>query len=199
MNATYLFQKPFCEFHSSESYWSAFFALFLLNETRAPVPRRLPIWRYTEPDKYRLSDELDLRDITLDGLVVEGSLCGRPFNLPSWPMEYNSLKVDVVLIRGRRLTLIETKTIGASIARNLLLYLAVAEHLRTQGWQAEVYHLISYGHETENDWKLISQHQLQLLFWEDVFRLASSTPLGHMLGVDLNEYADLPRASERAT
>jgi hypothetical protein len=25
MNATYLFQKPLREFHSSESYWSAFF------------------------------------------------------------------------------------------------------------------------------------------------------------------------------
>ena len=52
------------------------------------------------------------------------------------------------------LSLIEIKTIGASIAGNLLLYLAVAEHLRSQVGQAEVYHLISYGHEIRRDWNL---------------------------------------------
>ena len=101
MNATHLFEKPYREFHSSESFWSAFFAMFLLGETRASAPRPLPIWRYAGPDKYWVSDKLDLRDITPNGLVVEGSLFGgRPFNLASWPMEYNSLKIDVILIRG---------------------------------------------------------------------------------------------------
>jgi hypothetical protein len=192
MNATYLFQQPFREFHHSESWWSAFFSLFLLDEAQAPTPRRLPVWRYLHRDRYWRSGEFDVAGLHFSNVVVEGSLCARPFDCLSLPQEYRALKVDLVLIRDRRVTLIETKTIGASIANNLLRYVALTDYLRSQGFEADLYHLLSYGHETRNDWRLISQHKVPFIFWEDVFWLASSTRWSHTLGIDLNQYTERP-------
>ena len=194
MNATHLFEKPFREFHNSESWWSAFFSLFLLEEAQSAAPRSLPIWRYSHRDRYWKIGEFACTEAKFANLTVEASLCGLPFTLASWPQEYRSLKIDLVLIRDRHVTLIETKTIGASIAKNVLLYVGIAEHLRSQGREVELYHLISYGHETVNDldWRLISEHRLTFLLWEDVFRCAASTATGRALGVDLTQYAELP-------
>jgi hypothetical protein len=194
MNATYLFEKPYREFHNSESWWSSFFSLFLLSETQSKAPRSIPVWRYAHPNRFWRSGTFETTNITFSNIVVEGALCGHPFSLSAWPPEYARIKIDLALIRDRLITLIETKTIGASIARNLLLYGHIANHLTSQGWQTSLYYLISYGHESRNDadWKLISQQELPLFLWEDVFRLASSTALGRSLGVNLDEYTDLP-------
>ena len=192
MNATHLFEKPFRQFHNSESWWSTFFSLFALEESNAKDTRPLPVWRYLHHNRYWCSGAFDVSGLNFGNVVVEGSLCAQPFRLPIWPPEYLALKVDIVMIRDRHTILVEAKTIGASIAKNLLLYVGLTNHLRSKGWDADFYHLISYGHEIESDWKLISDHGLEFFMWEDVLRLASTTAVGQTLGIDLSEYTDLP-------
>jgi hypothetical protein len=104
------------------------------------------------------------------------------------------LKPDVWILRreDRQVVFVETKTIGASIARNHLLYLRVLSHLRDVGWSAELYYLLSHGHECQADWPLIEQSGLAVILWEDVLRTTLGTPFETLFDEDLSIYATAP-------
>ena len=72
---------------------------------------------------------------------------------------------------------VEVKTIGASIARNQARYLKIRDHLRQAGWSAELYYVLSRGHECVGDWSLIENDGVHVLLWEDILREALATPL----------------------
>jgi len=199
MNATHLFGRPFVKFHNSESWWTAFFALAVLHEARLPAPRPLRVCSHGHDNRFSWIGHVEIEGLTLDNLIVEGPLSEYPFALPVWPTVYFGLKPDVAFLNQatRSVTFIEVKTIGASVAGNVLVYADLAEHLRSQGWTTHVYYLSSHGHE--RDWKLISERRLQLILWEDVLAQAATTPLAQSLGIDLDPYVTLPPELQEPT
>jgi hypothetical protein len=124
-------------------------------------------------------------------LFVEAPLSANPFRLSSWPEEFLLLKPDVCILRRsqRETVFVEVKTIGASIARNHTRYLRARDHLRRSGWAAELYYLLSHGHECPGDWPLIERDEVRVILWEDVLRAATETPLGELFDESLRAYA----------
>src|SRR5205809_7328019 len=43
----------------------------------------------------------------------------------------------------------------------LPIYLKTREHLRQSGWAAELYYLLSHGHECRGDWPLIERDKVR--------------------------------------
>jgi len=50
-NATYLFERPWRLFHNSESFWTSWFALFLLQQSSSEGLKELPV-RYCDPEEH---------------------------------------------------------------------------------------------------------------------------------------------------
>lgn len=192
-NATYLFELPGRRFHSSESWWTSFFFMLILYRSRENAEWTLPTYvcRSGWPVK---SGAFAPGRLGLANLIVEAPLSENPFLLGSWPKEFLQLKPDICILRRdqRQALFIEVKTIGATVARNHSRYLDVRQHLRTLGWPAEFYYLLSHGHECLGDWPLIEHDQVPVILWEDVLRAAVGTPFGALFDEPLSEYATHP-------
>ncbi len=189
-NATYLFQLPGRCYHSSESWWTAFFSMLLLYCTRKDSQWTLPTYTYSGGYPVESAPFAPGR-LSLADLIVEAPLSENPFRLASWPLEFLQLKPDVCILRADvcQATFIEVKTIGASIAKNHGQYLKARDHLRSLGWSADFYYLLSHGHERQGDWPLIEQHEVRIMHWEDVLRAATGTPFGELFDHPITEYA----------
>lgn len=197
-NATHLFIQPWREYHHSESFWSAWAALFLMSLDKANVEKTLPIYRLDLDIEFRRSEKLILGNRSLEDIVVEGSLRGRPFMASGWPNMYDLLKPDIVAWngKGRRVWIIETKTIGESVVRNVELYGRLRDYLRDlkPAWDARLIYLISQGHEHKGDWKILQEKdsKAEFLLWEDLFRAAEGTPFASAVCDNLEEYTTQP-------
>jgi hypothetical protein len=193
LNATYLFAGRTRDYRNSESWWTSFFSILLLFQSRTNPSFSLPIYTYSAERLRKVSD-LDCKSLSFSTVRVEACLSATPFGLPAWPNEYLFLKPDLSLVDAdrRRVTLVEVKTIGETVARNVDLYKGVCRHLSENGWSAELCYLLSHGHEDDNDWRRIDQHQLRMILWEDVLEAVISTPLASIFDVDLAAYASRP-------
>jgi hypothetical protein len=193
-DATYLFEKPNCNFHNSESWWSGFFSTLLLYLACNRSATTIIPTKTLRKGSFHEAPGLNIRNLRFQNVVVEGRLSKHSFGLPDWPDDFADLKPDVTIVYRdiHRAVLIENKTIGASIAPNVDKYLQLRDYLRRDcQWEAELYYLISCGHETHRDWELIADYSLALILWEDVLRIAADTPFGEIFGLDLREYAEI--------
>jgi hypothetical protein len=192
-NATYLFELPARRYHSSESWWTAFFSMLILYRSRQEPQWSLPAYVSRAGCPLEKGTFAPGR-LGLANLIVEAPLSENPFSLTSWPNEFLQLKPDVCILRReeRHVVFVEVKTIGASVARNHSRYLKICEHLRQSGWSAELYYLLSHGHECVGDWPLIENDGVRVILWEDVLRAAIGTPLGEIFDQSLSEYATRP-------
>lgn len=192
-NATHLFERPARHRHHSEAWWSAFFSLVLLYRAQTAPQFTLPIYTY-RCRRYRQVGHLGVEGLSFDTVAVEAPLSERAFGLAAWPPKFLNLKPDlsVIVLAEQQATFIETKTIGATIARNLDRYSKLCVHLNQNGWAVNLFYLLSHGHESPNDWSLITQKDLRILLWEDVLRSAIGTPLACVFDVDLTVYATHP-------
>ena len=192
-NATYLFEQQGRRHHSSESWWTSFFSMLVLYCSRQDMRWSLPTYvcRGGKPIE---SDTFSPGRLGFANLVVEAPLSENPFLLESWPNEFLQLKPDVCIIRPeeRHAVFVEVKTLGASVARNHSRYLNIREHLRRSGWSAELYYLLSHGHECVGDWPLIEHDQVRVILWEDVLRAAAGTPSAEIFDQSLSAYATRP-------
>ena len=193
-NATHLFELPERRYHSSESWWSSFFAMVLLDRTQND-----PHWclrTYSCKDGW----PLERHDCFMPGrlapaeVIIEAPLSEHPFRLARWPTEFLCLKPDVCILRGAlsQVTFIEVKTIGASLAKNHSRYLRARTHLEEQGWCAKFYYLLSHGHECPGDWSLVERDNVPIILWEDVLREAAATPFAKLVADSLTEYSTRP-------
>jgi hypothetical protein len=192
-NATYLFEKPARHWHNSESWWSAFFSIFWLYQAKHNPDFSLPIYTY-ETGRYWIEDALPCAGVTYSDIQVEARLTGEAFGLSEWPDEFYGLKPDVAILQReqRQLTLVEVKTIGASVAGNFELYPRTCAHLGTCNWRVTFCYLLSYGHESSRDWKVITEARARFILWEDVLRAVIETPLRDIFDLDLTPFAQLP-------
>jgi hypothetical protein len=191
-NATYLFEKPEREFHHSEPFWSAYFALLSMYLAKANPTAGFPLWRPDEQDRFHACGILSVRNWSLTNLVVEGQLNEVPFQQGSWPNEFGRLRPDITYwdAKKRVVTFIETKTIGTNLRDKIDLYRSVRDYMREQKWTSNFYYLLSHGHEEVRDWPFIVKHQIPCILWEDVLQVARTTPLGSILGLSEKEWAD---------
>lgn len=194
-NATHLFERPTRRYHSSESWWTSFFSLLLLYRSRNDPQWTLPT--YTCRSGYPVEPvPFSPGRLSPENLIVEAPLSKNTFGIASWPVEFLQLKPDVCILHSDccRVVFIEVKTIGASIARNHTRYLQTRDHLRHLGWSADVYYLLSHGHECVGDWPLIEHDEVRVMLWEDVFQFAIDTPFGDLFDEPLAHYASRPSA-----
>jgi hypothetical protein len=202
LNATDLFRKPSNEFHNSEGFWTAYFALFLVWESQSPTAREIPVYSCDLRGHFASQGLLPVSglafcDVVVDG-VFHGKLGDEPFRLKTEsPNDLQNLKIDVALLRREQKTvdLIEVKTIGGDVMRNVERYPRVCQTLEEAGWNASLYYLLSHGHERTADFKPLARAKSRIILWEDILNLAAETPLGKMLaGVPISSFATMPEA-----
>jgi len=193
MNATHYFERTGIEQSfppSSESFWTAVFAMFILHLARSEQDVALTVWRPTSqevPPWYERQPPtraLRVRGLTLDDLVVEPRTV-----MDIWPdlikdITLGGVSPDVVLrLSGesrpnRGYALIENKvTSGATLNENqLITYPAIVQRLCDNGLDARLYILQSVGcsqrlyHATKILYGRLGD-RFGILLWEEVFRL----------------------------
>jgi hypothetical protein len=81
-NATYLFENK--KFHSSESFWSSIFALYLIYESWQQTPKSIPVYNYYKELKWEFRNagtlKIPKKLIIADNIIVEGTL--TTFKIP---------------------------------------------------------------------------------------------------------------------
>jgi hypothetical protein len=182
-NATYLFQKSDEErqrkFYSSESWWTAFFTILALWKEKQNDSLELPWYGSNKAVEGGVGVGIvSFKGITYQNMAADARLNGQLFNVSDWPNDFLHLRPDVTFIKSeseREVIFIETKTIGATAQKNIRLYESLLNYLRSKDWKAEMYYLISKGHEDEADWMKLEKASACIIIWEDVFKVASSS------------------------
>ncbi len=190
-NATWLFEKPSRDFHSAEAWWTSFFTVFAFYMARSGNGLSLPIYRLNDSNELVPESTLNLHGVSYQNTVVDARLKKEVFNLPNWPNRFLDIKPDVTILNAhaeKTVLFIEVKTIGTSVKRNAFLYPALRDHMRSLGWQADLYYLMSDGHEEGSDWSVLRKTDSRVLLWEDVFKRSSGTPFETLLGEGLPSY-----------
>jgi hypothetical protein len=193
-NATYLFIEPSREFRNAESWWTALFSMTLLWETAQGRAFALPWYTADSEGNLSLSGEVRFDGATYSKVVVGGRLRGKEFGIENWPGQFFDLRPDVVIFDGngkKNVKFVEVKTVGASVAGNILTYSGLAGFLRAEGWEAEVYYLLSVGHEADKtDWPKLHEHESRVIKWEDSLRHIAATPFSELFEFDLLDYCE---------
>ena len=213
MNATYLFERqglggphPTLP-HSSESFWTSLFSLFLLHlGKKKNNGNQLSIWWCKKPpyppwyEPRPKNSFLDLRGLEFDDLAVEPpTLAGRYFETNvEVPPNIGGIRPDV-LVRLRsagsnidtRYVLIENKTVGADLNTNQLEgYARLLSFLDGQNIQSQFLLLLSVG-TTEAIYRSAKalQQKLEvrfgLLLWEDILQQMKESQF-NLPGLDID-------------
>ena len=176
---------------NAESWWTSLFSMLLLWEVSQGRAVELP-WYSSDPDgNLSKCGAVAFDGATFSNVVVDGKLKGAAFKLSLWPNQFFDLRPDVAIFDpngNKAVTFIEVKTIGASAARNIYPYDDLVRFLRDNGWVANVYYLLSEGHEATSDWRRLCDSKSRIIKWEDVIKGAINTPFGDLFNLDLSEY-----------
>lgn len=209
-NATWLFERETsgANFpHSSESFWSALFGLFLtyLGGRGNSEESRLKIWVITDPaaPSFRESCSIDVGSVGFDDIAVEpGRLDGKYFREGIvLPPEARRCEPDL-FVRLRATgpdapthLLIENKTIRAAFRQDQeLKYLSLMNAINLEGVRPMMLLLTSALPEEKNKVLFAArslQHKLLdkfgLLLWEDIIRHMNRTGFSPA-GLDVREW-----------
>src|SRR6266850_625225 len=202
-NATDLFIQPSRDHRSSESFWTSFFALSLLTESRAGLPLRIPAFqcviegrhgRFQPDGELIVSRPLQRREVVVEGKIRAGFLP----QISSVPNELLDLRPDLILSIDDSTIIVEVKTVGhklGSYQKNC--YEELAHFLRGHGYEVDLYYLMSAGHENDRDFDLLQYDSsapspsFKILLWEKVFQwLSGRSPQSALLESlgDIAEY-----------
>lgn len=193
-NATYLFEQPTRRLKNSESRWTAVAQMSLIYISANITGVKLPIYE-TDNDGYlKKINVLPITGFTFNNVVCECGLRKEILAIKNIKERFLSLKPDILHLNGDtgKVVLIEVKTLGESVARNIDLYHDVAQYI-SNFRECELYYLLSHGHEKQQDWPLLSNKQAQILLWEDLFREMAKTPIANVIGDNLSGYCEPPK------
>lgn len=181
-NATWLFIEPSRDHHNSESFWTTFFALYILGSSRSGE-LSIPVFHYIEDSEYWKFEKADPLKIpaNLDrqNIVVEGKIKSQIANIKlDFPINLQYISPDIIINTGKNIIIIETKTVGSKIEDyQKELYQNLAKYLQDKHFKPQLYFLISAGHEEINDFKILSHNDnnqrlfpFKLLLWEQIFK-----------------------------
>jgi hypothetical protein len=201
-NATYLFIQPSRNYHCSESFWSSFFALCLLCESRVRPPLRIPAFNcviegkhgHFQPDgELVVPRALERSEVVVEGKVRSGFLP----RVSTVPNELLDLRPDIMVRMEDSLIVVEVKTVGHELGwYQKECYEKLQDFASRQGYRVDMYYLLSAGHEKDRDFTLLKHDSIvpgrfRLLLWEMVFAYFASraprSPLIDSLG-DIAEF-----------
>jgi len=183
-NATYLFGQPSQHYHSGESFWTSFFALCLLTESRAALPLEMPAFQcvingnhgHFQPDgELIVSRALQRRELVVEGKIRAGFLP----RVTTVPNELLDLRPDIIVALDDSITVIEVKTIGHELASyQKKCYETLSKFLKDHGYTINLYYLMSAGGK-DRDFDLLryvpsAPCQFKILLWEKVFQCLSA-------------------------
>ena len=187
-NATDLFIQPSRAYHSSESFWTSFFALCLLGESRERLPLRIPAFNCVIDGKhghFQPDGELvvprapDRTEVIVEGKVRPG-LLPRVSNVPNELLE---LRPDIIVRMEDSRFIVEVKTVGHELGwYQTECYEKLRDFFSRQGYRVDMYYLLSAGHEKDRDFTLLKHDssvpgRFRILLWEKVFEyLRSQAP-----------------------
>lgn len=200
LNATYLFQLPHPKSHSSESFWTSLFALYLIHCSQNGG-MQIPTYGLRKQGRYCsfIENGRFIIDwpLTLNTVLVEAQINRHLFpKLGTFPKAVTDLRPDISIIGEDRICLIEVKTIGAKLTQ-LDVYCQLVSLLQTR-YPTEFYVLLSHGYEKSSDLPNLAASMqenpsLNIILWEDVLGVmaGSSLDLGNILG-DVSRYVTSP-------
>jgi len=196
-NSTYLFAHK-NGFSHSESRWNAIAQLAMVWMGRHG--KQLGVYRSKYESKYtsewlRSDKKLSFSGWNSKNTIVEGRLNNKLFEIESWSEDYDNISPDIVHIdqTSKKVVMIEVKTIRSSIKSNLNLYRRLADAINSSKvWSCEMYYLLSYGHETLTDWKLLNEKGEKILLWEELFFTIAESDLAPYIDSDLSQYTLMP-------
>ncbi len=180
-NATELFNKPYIDCHSSESYWTTIFAihLFYLSNLKSKAIKRFKLIEdhtFTKDHPPLMMElKLDWKDIIVEGKIRAGTFRWVTGDIPEHfsevPSEILDLSPDVMIgsKSHNSLHIIEVKTIGAEITKHAE-YLKIAGFFRKKGINVTLDYLISHGYEGRSfeTLKEDGSNLWGILLWEDI-------------------------------
>ncbi len=190
-NATYLFEKPYRKFHNAESWWTAYFTMLVLWRSSSNNPLELPWYLSDKNGNLNLKGSVSFDAASYRNMVADARLYGEPFGLSEWPNGFLNLRPDVTFLKSsdrREVVFVETKTIGAKAQGNVALYARLRDFLRSKGWSAELYYLLSEGHEELSDWPILEAAAASIILWEDVFKATAGSPFGELFAEPLSNF-----------
>ncbi len=215
MNATYLFERSTHEEtiavpplpHSSESFWTSLFALFLLRLGQ-DKKGQLSVWQCKSTQRQPWYEErsdsasIDVRGIKFDDIAVEPpSLVGRCLDANvEIPPDIGGISPDILVRlpinnsrKKQKYLLIETKTVGADLSqRQVENYLNLLEFLKKRKVDSELLLLMSVGttpamHEAAQNLQRNLRSKFGLLLWEDVLRQMKECRF-QLAGIDIEDW-----------
>ena len=193
-NATYLFEKPTRFMKNSESRWTAVAQMSLIYISANQPPTKLPVYNSDKQGVLTKSGCFPILGFTSSNTVCECGLRREVFKMDDFEDRFFSIKPDIFFLdlANRRVVLIEVKTLGESVARNIDLYSELQEYLIGRGWNCNLYYLLSHGHEKPQDWRRLAEKKSEIIFWEDLFEIMSKSPIAGLIGEDLSNYCARP-------
>jgi len=171
-NATWLFEKPYPDMHSSESLWTSLFSIFIICASQKSIQFDFPLYYIDDQDHYYPKLKAGksfkiLPSLSFDrNIIVEGNMSYNVFQ--DLPGELSSLRPDIMILKDEQPSImIEVKTTGRHRigTRQLGLY----EKMQEFFCNLQVYYLISCGHESNSDLDLLAKAKSDILLWEDIF------------------------------
>jgi hypothetical protein len=194
LNATHLFKSPKEGYHSSESFWTSLFAFYILTSLTSQKELIIPAYRYCHDGStghwwYEQDGCFQLPSgLSLNHVIVEGKINSHSFpGIGQINKEYLNLRPDIIVIRKREICIVEIKTVGHRIGKQKFLYERLVNFLKEREFHTELFFLLSIGHESESDWRLLRKNeesQFRILLWERVLEdiVRNTTELGGCLG-----------------
>lgn len=196
-NMTYLFEQPRSKHHNSESFWTSLFALHILSLSQSQQDKYIPTYRFQVEGKEWKFTQHETSfcvppSLLFTDVVVEGGINETTFKGVSIDNELYAIKPDIIVQKDKKISIIEVKTTGRHCigAHQKSLYDKLIVLLGKNGYKADLFFLMSVGHEKNSDWELLQKNPAaKILLWEKVLEeiCNSKNTLGQCLG-DQSQY-----------
>jgi hypothetical protein len=166
-------------------------SLFFLSKTKAT---ELPVYTADQEGYLSEIDRLQVSEFDYNNTVCEQGLTGEIFAIDNFCNSYTAICPDIlrVELKEKRTTIIEVKTLCASVRENLNRYTELSNYLEENSWSTKFFYLLSHGHERRQDWPALASINARILLWEDLFSLMKDTPIACLIGNTLRDYCEPP-------
>src|SRR5208337_2335734 len=120
MNATYLFKRPSDPFHSSESFWTSIFALYILIKTNSDNRFKIKTYDFVENNskwEYRKKSYFEIKNkLNFEDIIVEGNIKENP-RFKNISRDFPAIKPDIIINddKAHTIYIIGNKTVGANL------------------------------------------------------------------------------------
>jgi hypothetical protein len=182
-NATYLFCRPEARengLHSSESFWTSIFALYILIASDLRKPTQIPTYKFKDDQdhwEYIKNGEFNvLMGLKYDDLIIEGKINKFmeliEISAQYITKEYWDKKPDIIIKKDNQIIIIEVKTIGSPLLKDSVeFYIKLKNYIKTKSeYNVELYFLYSLGNNEAEKYLNNNDPPFKIILWEHVLK-----------------------------